>query len=142
MDQSTFPVTFVTARTHLGKTYTNEGSRRPPHAKNLTSMEYPLTADRQGIETLAKLVARHTGAGVAFFTGKFRKPLIDESRAGQADSQFRPQVLVVDLDDVDIDLAITPPLPMSIWCWPPRYCARYCRRPWPGPAVWRMRVPA
>lgn len=109
MDQPTFPATFVTARTHLGKTYTDEGSRRPPHAKILTSMEYPLTADRQGVETLAKLVARHTGAGDAFFTGKFRKPLIDESRAGQADSQFRPQVLVVDLDDVAIDLAIAPP---------------------------------
>lgn len=124
MTHPTFPVTFVTARTHLGKTYTDQGSRRPPHAKILTSMEYPLTADRSGIETLAKLVGRHTMAGDAFFTGKFRKPLIDESRAGQADRQFRPQVLVIDLDDVEVGLPLAPPfttqhLEQAVWAVKP-----------------------
>lgn len=110
MDQPTSPVTFVTARTHLGKTYTNEGARRPPHARNLTSIEYPLTVDRTGIETLAKLVARHSGAGDAYFTGHFRKPLVDESRAGRADVKFRPQVLVVDFDNIAIAAGLKPPI--------------------------------
>lgn len=106
----TFPVTFLTARTHLGKTFADEGARRPPHARNFTSVEYELTPDRRGIETLAKLVQRHTGAGDAFFTGKFVRPLLDESRAGLTDRKFKPQVLVVDLDSVALDIDMRPPI--------------------------------
>lgn len=113
MTQATFPVTFVSARTHLGKTFTDGGTRRPPHARNLTSVEYPITADRSGLETLTKLVARHSAAGDAYFTGKFRKPLVDESRAGRADTKHRSQVLVVDFDGIDIDAPLTPPIPQS-----------------------------
>ena len=105
-----FPVTFVNARTHLGKTYTDSGNQRPPHAKNLTSMEYPLTADQSGLDVLTALVRKHTGAGDAFFTGAFTKPLMDESRAGRSNARFKPQVLVVDLDDVPLDTPLSPPI--------------------------------
>ncbi|MDH2290023.1 DUF5906 domain-containing protein [Cobetia sp. 10Alg 146] len=100
MDQ--FPATFVNAQVHLGKTYTLEGRQNPPHAKNLTSIEYPLTADFEGLDTLAKLIARHSGGGDAFFTGHFPTPLANESRAGRSDPKFRPQILVIDIDDMPL----------------------------------------
>lgn len=106
-----FPVTFVSATSmHLGKTYSDEGVIRPQHAKSLTSTEYNIEPNQEGLETLEELVRQHTNAGDAFFTGRFMEPLTNESRAGKSDIRFKPQVLVLDIDGLPYDEVIKAPV--------------------------------
>lgn len=106
------PITFLEPAKglRLSKTITQEGSTPYPRAKMFTSHTVYVSPDEAGVREAFAEMQRHALLGHALHKGVLKQPLINESRAGKADTHAPTNLLVIDLDDYIPEV----PLPASI----------------------------
>jgi hypothetical protein len=99
------PLTFLEAANGkaLAKTLTPTETISYPRVKRMNSHSHFVGDNRDGLEEMFSLFQRHSAGGHAFLKGTLRKPLENESRAGQTDKFALTQLLVIDIDGLPLD---------------------------------------
>lgn len=95
-------VTFLEAANglRLSKHYTLTDVKPYPHVKDVTSHEYKLLPNEQGLIQLEALIRQHSQTGDCMLKGNLKKPLVCESRAGRTNRAELTNLLVLDIDGV------------------------------------------
>lgn len=99
------PLTFLAASTGvpMAKTITAKKTIPYPRVKNMTSHDHFISASFDGLTEAFGLFRDHAALGHAFLKGSLRKPLENETRAGQTDKYALTQTLVIDVDSLPMD---------------------------------------
>lgn len=83
----------------LAKTITKDGSLPYPLAKVFTSHVTYLAPAEAGVREAYSVIQEHALKGHALHKGVLKEPIINQSRAGKADTNASTNLLVIDLDD-------------------------------------------
>ena len=83
----------------LSKTITQDGSTPYPRAKVFTSHTLYVAPNEQGVREALGKMQEHALLGHAIHKGALKQPILNESRAGKADTHAPTNLLVIDLDD-------------------------------------------
>ena len=87
----------------LSKNYDEKnGFNNYPHVKSVTSHQYNISLDAKGLTRLENLIREHSKKGNCLLKGNLKKPLVNESRAGQTSKTETTNLLVFDVDGVKL----------------------------------------
>jgi hypothetical protein len=106
------PLTFLepARNLRLAKTITKDGSQPYPLAKIFTSHVTYLSPDEGGLREAFSVMQDHALKGHAVHKGVLKAPIINESRAGKADTNASTNLLVIDLDGYVPKQPLTAPI--------------------------------
>ena len=91
----------------LSKNYDEKnGFNNYPHVKSVTSHQYNISLDAKGLTRLENLIREHSKKGNCLLKGNLKKPLVNESRAGQTSKTETTNLLVLDVDGVKLPKSI------------------------------------
>lgn len=96
-------ITFLEATNGLplSKHYSKANGFKPyPHVKAVTSHQYQLSVDANGLQTFEDLIREHGSKGHCLLKGNLKRDLVDESRAGQTNRTELTNLLVLDIDGI------------------------------------------
>lgn len=99
------PLTFLAAANGkaLAKTITADRTIPYPRVKAMNSHSHFVADNRDGLEEAFDLFVQNAAEGNTFLKGMLRKPLENESRAGQTDKYALTQTLVIDVDSLPMN---------------------------------------
>ena len=102
-------ITFLEATNGLplSKHYSKVSGFKPyPHVKAVTSHQYKLSVDADGLQTFENLIREHGAKGHCLLKGNLKRDLVDESRAGQTNRTELTNLLVLDIDGIRLPKAV------------------------------------
>ena len=98
------PLTFLEASSKqaLAKGFSPNGSTPYPLVKTFSSSVEFIPQDERGPSMLLDALKKHAEAGHVLHKGTLKEPVINESRAGKADTQAATNLLVIDIDSYQV----------------------------------------